>query len=102
MAGDRQREISRTRADVENDVTLGERNMVDETVASHALARGHRDAEIIKGRQEVISCRWRVGTRHGYRVGHGRLLSRRWLGLSRDCSRSAEHPSEVPQLVRNS
>src|SRR3546814_1289530 len=74
MAGDRQREISRTRADVENDVTLGERHMVDETVAPHALARGHRDAEIIKGRQEVISCRWRV--------------------------RSEEHTSELQSLMR--
>src|SRR3546814_8361842 len=36
MAGDRQREISRTRADVENDVTLGERHMVDETEIGRA------------------------------------------------------------------
>src|SRR3546814_5197030 len=80
MAGGRQREISRTRADVENDVTLGERHMVDETVAPHALARGHRDAEIIKGRQDVISCRCRVGTRYGLRGWHGRLLSGRLIG----------------------
>src|SRR3546814_17879597 len=54
MASDRQREISRTRADIENDVTLAERHMANETVAPHALARRHRDAEIIKGRQEEI------------------------------------------------
>src|SRR3546814_13368567 len=75
MASDRQREISRTRADIENDVTLAERHMANETVAPHALARRHRDAEIIKGRQDVLYCRWPVGSSYGFRVGPGRLLS---------------------------
>src|SRR3546814_14257963 len=69
MASDRQREISRTRADIENDVTLAERHMANETVATHALARRPRDAEIIKGLPEVISGRRRVGSSYGFRIG---------------------------------
>src|SRR3546814_523450 len=79
MGSDRQAQMSRTRADIWNDVTLAERHMANEAVAPHAVARRQRDAEIIKGRQEVISCRWRVGSCYGFRVGHGRLLSTLWL-----------------------
>src|SRR3546814_2784965 len=113
MASYRQREISLTRADIENDVTLAERHMANETVAPHALARRHRDAEIIKGRQEVISCRWRVGSCYGFRVGHGRLLSTLWLAaglrphspvsrrrLGASRRRSEEHTSELQSLMR--
>src|SRR3546814_12692182 len=49
MASDRQREISRTRADIENDVTLAERPLANETVAPPAPARDRKTAGEGKG-----------------------------------------------------